>query len=135
MPDAFLFRQINHGARLVLNETDSTVTDTIHRVRFKSTIDGKSMVFCFHNSLTFAFSEIMGRSYGGGVLELEPNEAEGLPIPYVKLSSKNFKLIDKLFRERKSLDEILDMVDNIILKDQLQFSQSEITSLRKIIGP
>ena len=132
VPDAFLFRQINHGARLVLNETDSTVTDTIHRVRFKSTIDGKSMVFCFHNSLTFAFSEIMGRSYGGGVLELEPNEAEGLPVPYVKLSSKNFKLIDKLFRERKSLDEILDMVDNIILKDQLQFSQSEITSLRKI---
>jgi len=33
------------------------------------------------NSLTFAFAEIRGRSYGGGVLELEPTEAEGLLFP------------------------------------------------------
>mgnify|MGYP006084245397 CR=1 FL=1 len=131
-PDAFLFRQINHGPRLVLNKTEATATDTIHRVRLQPKTNGKSMIFCFHNSLTFAFSEIMGRSYGGGVLELEPNEAEELPVPYVKISSKNFELINKSFKEKKPLDEILDFVDNVVLKDSLQLSQSEINSLRKI---
>jgi hypothetical protein len=36
----------------------------------------------FFNSLTLAWAEVCGRSYGGGVLELEPREAEELPIPY-----------------------------------------------------
>jgi adenine-specific DNA-methyltransferase len=33
------------------------------------------------NSLTLLGAEIVGRAYGGGMLKLEPREADGLPVP------------------------------------------------------
>jgi len=131
-PDAFLLRQINKGPRLILNETKSTSTDTVHRVKFKKETDGKSFVYCFHNSLTFAFSEIMGRSYGGGVLELEPSEAEELPIPYFRCSEKNSEFLDNAFRTKQPLKNILDINDQFLLKKKMGLSESEIKTLRKI---
>ena len=80
-PDAFLFRQIHKHPLLVANHTSATSTDTIHRVRIKPGVDADRLAARFVNSLTFAWAEVCGRSYGGGVLELEPREADELPIP------------------------------------------------------
>jgi adenine-specific DNA-methyltransferase len=131
-PHAFLYRQINGNPRLVLNESDATVTDTIHRVRLKDGTDGKSLVTCFHNSLTFAFAEILGRSYGGGVLELEPNEAEELPIPYLKCEKETLHIIDNLVRSKKPIENVLDVTDRLLLKNYLHLSNNEIQTLRNI---
>ncbi|MGH2557937.1 MAG: N-6 DNA methylase [Thermomicrobiales bacterium] len=81
VPDAFLLRQIYDGPRIILNQAATTCTDTIHRVRTRQGVDPASLAAASMNSLTYAFAEIRGRSYGGGVLELEPTEAEGLPFP------------------------------------------------------
>lgn len=132
VPDAFMFRQIYLGPRLVLNKSDSTVTDTIHRVKFRDKTDGNSLIVSFHNSLTFAFSEIMGRSYGGGVLELEPNEAEELPIPYFPFNKKILVSIDNKLRQKKTIEEILDFTDQLVLKEKLGLSSTEIITLRTI---
>jgi len=131
-PDAFLYRQINGNPRLVLNETDSTITDTIHRVRFKDKTDGKSLVVCFQNSLTFAFAEILGRSYGGGVLELEPNEAEELPIPYFEFDKGILRKIDDLVRKKEPIEKVLNITDKLLLKNRLNLSNEEIRMLRNI---
>lgn len=80
-PDLFLLRQIHRAPRLTVNAAAATSTDTVHRVRLAAGVDAGALAAVFHNSVTFAFTEIMGRSYGGGVLELEPREAERLPIP------------------------------------------------------
>ena len=62
------------------------------------------------NSLTWAFAEIRGRSYGGGVLELEPNEADALPFP--PHPGRELPLADlDLWVRRKDIDEMLDEVD------------------------
>jgi len=132
VPDAFMYRQINAHPRLILNESNATTTDTIHRVRINDDIDKKSFVACYHNSLTFAFAEIMGRSYGGGVLELEPNEAEKLPIPYFKLSSKFFSELTDLLRKENSMEQILEITDKTILIDKMRLSKSEVLKLRQI---
>lgn len=132
VPDAFMYRQINAHPRLVLNESESTTTDTIHRVRINVGIDKKSFVACYHNSLTFAFAEIMGRSYGGGVLELEPNEAEKLPIPYFKLNSKIFSKLTNLLRNENSMEQILEITDKTILIDKMGLVKSEVVKLRQI---
>ena len=52
-----------------------------HRVRMA---EGVLETLCASmvNSFTFAWAEVCGRSYGGGVLELEPREAEKLLVPY-----------------------------------------------------
>src|ERR1700758_3416213 len=81
IPDLFLLRQIHLAPRLTVNAAAATSTDTVHRVRLMPGVDATALAAVFHNSVTFAFTEIVGRSYGGGILELEPGEAKQLPIP------------------------------------------------------
>lgn len=131
-PDGFLLRQIHQYPKFVLNETRATCTDTIHRVKFKGAETEKENFFAAtHNSLTWAFSEFIGRSYGGGVLELEPNEAEELPIPI-----SNWKEIDvdkaNQILKKQGPDELLDFTDRILLKKGLGLSNREIVVLRNI---
>ena len=67
-PDAFLLRQIHNAPKLTANLTKAISTDTVHRVRLKDGISSNLLAIAFFNSLTFALSEIRGRSYGGGLL-------------------------------------------------------------------
>ena len=130
-PDAFLFRQIYHYPKLVLNPAGAISTDTIHRVRYHQSEQGAQITASFMNALTFAFSETMGRSYGGGVLELEPNEADALPLPYFDLIALDFGAIDELERAG-NIEAILAMTDAALLRDGLRFDAADITRFRRI---
>ncbi len=130
-PDAFLFRQINRYPKLVLNETDATSTDTIHRVRFHERANVRPAIAAFHNSMTFAFTEVMGRSYGGGVLELEPNEADALPLPPLQNTTITLETLDRLSRSSQ-IEEILDLTDHVYLKNGMGLVTSEREMLRGI---
>lgn len=81
VPDGFLFRQIYDFPRLVSNECGATATDTIHRLAVNG-CDKNELIASTYTYLTAASAEIEGRSYGGGVLELEPTEAERLLVPH-----------------------------------------------------
>ena len=76
----------------------------------------EDLIFSFYNSLTLAFSELDGRYYGGGVLELTPNEFKNLPIPLVSISNKNFEQFTCSFKNKKSIEDILTVNDYAILK-------------------
>ena len=89
------------------------------------------IVLSFLNSLTFAFSEIMGRSYGGGVLTFEPSEVEELPIPLFKEEVVDYHEIDRLLRDKK-IEIVLDIVDKELLVNQLGFSETDVQKLRGI---
>lgn len=131
IPDAFALRQISDFPKLILNETGASSTDTIHRVKFKKGIDKKLAAVCFLNSLSFAFSEVVGRSYGGGVMTFEPTEIGEIRIPLLAKIGLNFKKIDKLVRERK-IQEVLDIVDNAFLIKHHKFTKKEVALLRGI---
>lgn len=131
IPDAFLFRQIHANPRLIMNKAKAVPTDTIHRVRFKKDIDKEKLLASFHNSLTFAFSEVFGRSYGGGVLELEPSEAENLLVPYLPKSRIDSKKVDEIIKN-KGLAAALDYSDNILLTRGLGLSKTDVNMLRQI---
>jgi len=130
-PDAFVLRQVGDYPKVIINKTDACSTDTIHRVRFKRKIEPELLALSFLNSLTFAFSEITGRSYGGGVLTFEPTEIEELPLPILKENNINFKKIDNLIRQRK-ISEVLDIVDEELLIKQLKLRRSDVQRLRAI---
>jgi adenine-specific DNA-methyltransferase len=131
-PDAFLLRQIHSYPKLILNRADASCTDTIHRVRFKKRWNGPRVVSAFLNSLTFAFSEVIGRSYGGGVLELEPNEADALPMPLVGAEALDVERADALLRSPQSIDKLLDAHDRVLLTKGLGLSESDVSLLRGI---
>ncbi len=129
--DAFLLRQIHGFPKLILNSAGAACTDTIHRVRFAEHVNPNAMAVSFFNSLTFAMSEVIGRSYGGGVLELEPNEAEELLIPYMEGSGGLFQKIDGLVRASK-IEEALDIVDAAVLSAGIGLERDDLTRMRGI---
>ncbi len=126
-----MLRQIHKRPRLIVNETPATCTDTIHRVRVSKGVDPQQLAACAYNSLTFALAEVMGRSYGGGVLELEPREAENLLIPYDAARKIDTIKLDELLRNGKS-DESLDYCDEILLVKGLGLDPKEVIDFRAI---
>ena len=130
-PKAFALRQVHNYPKLILNNVDCSSTDTIHRVKFKKKYDPKAIVLSFFNSMTFAFSEITGRSYGGGVLTFEPSEIEELPIPLSQDIDLDFTELDKLVRN-KMIEIVLNKLDKALLIDKFGFNKSEVATLRNI---
>lgn len=126
LSDALFIRRNNLFPRLILNEAHAYTTDTMHRVFIKETTNKNAFIASFYNSLSLAFSEIVGRSYGGGVLELMPSEAEQILLPYQTENTELLETIDKMMRSKKSIDDILKITNQQILKDGYGFSEKEI---------
>lgn len=130
-PAGFALRQVGDYPKLIVNETNASSTDTIHRVRFHPGVNARKVALSYLNSLTFAFSEITGRSYGGGVLTFEPTEIGEIPLPLLTHNRVNFDRVDKLIRKR-NIEEVLDLVDRELLINQLQFTVDEVLEFRNI---
>ncbi|MCB5362670.1 N-6 DNA methylase [Pusillimonas sp. CC-YST705] len=129
-PDVFLFRQIYAFPAAVLNAANAAVTDTLHRLRVH-TAKPEQLLPSFYTYLTAASAEIEGRSYGGGVLELGPTEAERLLMPASLQSGLPLSEIDAMIRKGK-LDEILAENSQLILQAGLGLSTAECRMLRGI---
>ena len=101
-PDAFVFRQIYDFPRNVLNRARATSTDTIHRMKCRASPE--QTVAATYTHLTAASAEIEGRSYGGGVLELEPTEATNLLMPAELWDAMPVDECDELIRQDRLAD-------------------------------
>lgn len=130
--DALFLRRNNLYPKFVLNEAQAYTTDTMHRVFIKESVNRKAFVVSYYNSLSFAFAEILGRNFGGGVLELMPSEVEGVYLPYREENAKLFETVDQMVREKKTADEILDFTDYELLQKGMGFSEKEINMARSI---
>ena len=122
-------RQVGKFPRIIVNKTIATSTDTVHKVRFHEDVDAEVVAAAFINSYTFALSETIGRSYGGGVLTFEPSEIRLLRIPLANTDSIDFAKIDTLLREGR-IEEALDLNDKVLLRDGLGLSWEEVLALR-----
>lgn len=107
--------------RLTVNAVGATSTDTVHGVRLRPgadrPADPAALAAVLHNSATFAFAEIMGRSYGGGILELAPAEAEQLPVPPPACAGGE-------------LAAVLDLVDHRVLVERLGWAADVVAGCR-----
>jgi len=130
IPDLFMLRQIHRAPRLAVNAAAATSTDTVHRVRLTPGVDPAALAAALHNSVTFAFAEIIGRSYGGGILELEPAEAEQLPIPAPVHASAELACDVDLLLKANEIDKALDVVDRHVLIDGLGLSREMVEDCR-----
>lgn len=116
----------------MLNEAQAYTTDTMHRVFINQGFNCKALVVSYYNLLSFAFAEILGRNFGGGVLELMPREVEGIYLPYQEQNADYFERLDQMIREKRTSDEILDFTDDVLLRQGMGFTEREIAMSRSI---
>ena len=114
--------------RLVHLAKKCAATDTIHRVRWRQPARGRRHAVSFMNTWTLLASELTGRSYGGGVLELMPGEANQLPLPEPSEELDGvFDTADERVRAR-DLFAAVAAIDAIVLPKQM--TEGERNSLR-----
>jgi hypothetical protein len=88
------------------------------------------------NSITLLGSELVGRAYGGGLLKLEPREADHLPLPSLDtvhaaagaLSAVR-PHVNAALREGRLMDAVR-VVDRILLRQHARLSEGEIQKVR-----
>lgn len=131
-PEAFFFKRCNEYPKLIKNNASVLSTDSAYIITMLEDYRIENLIYSFYNSLTLAFAELHGRYYGGGVLELTPNEFKNLPIPYVELNANDFTAFTSDFKNKSSIKDICKKNDTIILKSIDRNIDSE--SIEKIFN-
>jgi len=137
-PDMFFTYMSHVSPRLVRNEADVTFLNSMHGVRLLTNpsaelADMYSILTL--NTVTRLGAEIFGRSYGGGILKMEPTEAAQLPVPrrkyldaaWAKLK-KSRSRINSLIQEG-AWDEATDLVDDVLLRQVSGVSNKDLAIL------
>lgn len=86
-PDAFVMYMSWTIPRLVINEAGVDCTNAIHRVQWTdqgAEIGGPGIALSMLSSLAQLGVEMFGRSYGGGVLKLEPGACNQIWLPRIQ---------------------------------------------------
>lgn len=112
-------KRAHHYHRLLLNKAGVFTTDTVYRGEMHDLFSHREedLVAGFQNTLTLLSSEIEGRTYGGGVLELVPSEIARLHTPLVSMAGSLSEL-DALSRssagQQDETESVVAMTDAAI---------------------
>lgn len=129
--EAFMLCNAHLYPRMILNKREMLVTDNLHKVRFLEGIDGSLVTAAFLNTYTLAISELIGRGYSGGLLELTPNTIRQLRIPMRMAERLDFQKIDD-WQRKGEIDKILEYTDSVLLREGLGLTDDEIRMLHDI---
>ncbi|AEE50514.1 Eco57I restriction-modification methylase domain-containing protein [Haliscomenobacter hydrossis] len=133
IPQAFFFKRCNEYPKLIKNSASVFTTDSAYAVTMRENFKIDNLIYSFYNSLTLAFAELFGRYYGGGVLELTPNEFKKIPIPYLDLSTNKFSAFVEDFKNKKSIKQICLLNDKEILRaNGLNLSDNDVLKIYNI---
>ena len=138
-PD-FLFTYMNHDRiRLIRNGAGVHFLNSLYGVELRSgrrAIGQEFLAMASLNSVTMLGGEIVGRSYGGGMLKHEPTEADQLPLPSYEILKKvapRLRLLQPqvgALLRRNDITPAIDIVDSIVLKDHLKLTDIQIKAVR-----
>ena len=139
-PNAFFLRRNYLYPKFMLNSNDvnAVSTDTMHRVTINDNIDEKLLLLAYYNSVSLAFTEIEGRSYGGGVLEILPGEVSNIMIPNLhelegmgdEEIGELVDMIDRHVRGNTDILGVLDIIDRRILVEMLGMNMNDVLEMR-----
>jgi len=136
IPDAFLHYMAGTAPHLVLNKAHCSCTNAIHQVLFASSCSESYRASAALFSTTSLFqlaAEVVGRSYGGGVLKVEPSSALDLPVPRdgsFRVEERTMSEVDLLLRQGRPKDATL-AADRAALVGWLGLSEADVLRLRE----
>lgn len=139
VPDLFL-TYMNHDApRLVANRAGLAYLNSIHGVCLKEgsrQIGMDLLPIGALNSLTLLGAELVGRAYGGGMLKMEPREADVWPVPTRATLEGAQRALRSLrpqlarYLRNGDLGEVVKLVDKALLRRYLGVTRKELDELR-----
>ena len=139
VPNLFLTYMNHDRPRLIANDAGVHIVNSLYGVglRYGKRVLGRDLlpIACL-NSVTLLGAEVVGRAYGGGLLKLEPREADKLPVPSEQLLRKigddlrNLRPQLSVALRQNDLSRAVEMVDRVLLTDGLGVSDDEIAGLR-----
>lgn len=140
IPDLLLTYMSHDAPRLVSNGAGVAYLNSIHGVRLNRAVRslGRDLLpLGALNSLTLLGAELVGRSYGGGLLKLEPKEADLLPVPapfvLENVAEELRSLRPQLAKRMRGGDLLaaVSFVDRVLLVEGIGLSRSDVRELRK----
>jgi len=138
-PDLFFTYMSHRYPRLVRNTARVSFLNSMHGLRLRADVPremASALPLLCINSVTMLGAEIFGRSYGGGVLKMEPREAALLPVPSPPALSAAHEALrhDRSDLERQletgQWEDVVQRVDEVLLNRALGLSNEEVRSLR-----
>lgn len=139
-PHLFLTYMDRDRPRLLSNRANLYHLNSLYGVRLWSgrvRIGMDLLPVAMLNSVTLLGGEMVGRAYGGGLLKLEPNEADELPLPSLQLIERSADALRALrpqlsvaLRNRR-LAECAQLVDRVLLTSALGMSYHRLEGLRE----
>jgi adenine-specific DNA-methyltransferase len=137
-PDLFFTYMSHRYPRLITNRAHVSFVNSMHGVRLRDgapNIAREALPLLALNSLTMLGAELYGRSYGGGVLKMEPREASRLPVPAPEHLITAWAF---LRRDRAKLDRrlrqgtwasVVARVDDVLLRSVMGLTDDDVDSL------
>jgi adenine-specific DNA-methyltransferase len=141
-PDLFFTYMSHRYPRLIANTAGVTFVNSMHGVRLRgraARLAKTALPVLAFNSVTMLGAELFGRSYGGGVLKMEPREAAALPVPAPAALASAW---DRIKDERDCLDRqlrnghwigVVKRVDEVLLRDTLGLSGVDTGDLHEAV--
>ncbi len=137
VPPAFLTYMAHEIPRLIANHAGAVNHNLIHGVYFEDDQPEAVAlrVASFYNTLTMLSAELVGRSYGGGVLKLETKESERTQLIEPADETTRQHLLTALDQidahlRRRAFDKALAIGDAILLQGQLALDEDALRQLR-----
>ncbi|MCW2784007.1 MAG: hypothetical protein JWP74_524 [Marmoricola sp.] len=138
-PDMFFTYMSHVCPRLVSNDAGTTFVNSLHGLTLNSDLsedERTALPFVMFSTISMLNAELVGRAYGGGILKMEPREADVLALPrrdhllrtWAELRGRRHEL-DQLVRA-KSWQQVTEIVDEALLTNTLMVTSDDLRKLR-----
>jgi adenine-specific DNA-methyltransferase len=131
--DLLVSYMVGRTPRAAINRAGAHYANSLHGLRLNEPAAAELLAVSFYSSLTLLSLEIEGRSYGGGILKLEPRELDRVLVAWPEIEPARLQRlvgeVDGLLRGGR-YSEAVERVDEELLVRGMKVEPADLKRLR-----